>query len=176
MVGADARRGKGRYVILQGLLTHFKYLGFYFQMGSHWRVSSRRGKWSYLWLKRINLAIVLTWRLVGGKRRSRENSWLDQSSWILDIYIFENNQLAMQICFLGCEGREPETKPRFLAYETARTELPLICSKVFSMHINFNQICFCTYVLKCYADAANVHLCIVSPPKIKFTTVYNTNQ
>lgn len=92
------------------------------------------------------------------------------------IYTFENNQLAMQICFLGCEGREPETKPRFLAYETARTELPLICSKVFSMHINFNQICFCKYVLKCYADAANVHLCIVSPPKIKFTTVYNTNQ
>ena len=29
------------------------------------------------------------------------------------------------------------------------------------MHISFNQIYFCKYVLKCYADVDIIHICIL---------------
>lgn len=73
-------------------------------MGTHWRVSSRR-KQPHLWFIRINLAIVLTRRLVSGKERSRKYSCLDQSDW---IYIFEDriNQIRKYASWDVSEGSQ----------------------------------------------------------------------
>ena len=99
---------------------------------------------------------------ISGEETEKQKEQLLRPKWLDFRYIYlktESISYANMIPGMGWKGVRDSFKVSSLCHNNRAP----ICWEIFSMHVSFNQIYFCKYVFKCYADVDTIHICILCP-------------